>query len=89
MSGPPVQQITKPETMDTLKANNGLFFMYVGPQDGPLWTVYNQVAGQFQPFGFFYTVSNEIAKKHVDIDELPAVFVHKESCHYFFPSKYF
>ncbi|GLV33639.1 Thioredoxin-related transmembrane protein 3 [Carabus blaptoides fortunei] len=84
MAGPPVQQITKPETMDSLKAHNSLFFMYVGPQEGPLWNVFYTVAERFQPHGFFYAVSNEIAKKHVDIDDLPAVFVYKESCHYFF-----
>lgn len=85
MSGPPVQQITKSETMDNLKAHNALFFMYVGPQEGLLWQTYNTVAEKFQPHGFFYSVPNEIAKKHVDIDDLPAVFVYKESCHYFFP----
>lgn len=88
MAGPPVQQITKPETMDSLKAHNSLFFMYVGPQEGSLWNAYFTVAETFQPHGFFYAVSNEIAKKHVDIDDLPVVFVYKESCHYFFTGKY-
>lgn len=89
MSGPPVQQITKVESMDNIKTHNALFFMYVGPQEGHLWDIYNQVAEQFQPHGFFYTASTEIAKKHVDIDDLPAIFVYKESMHYFFSGKTF
>lgn len=84
MSGPPVQQITKMESMDNLKTHNALFFMYVGPQENHLWEIYNQVAEQFQAHGFFYAASTEIAKRHVDIDDLPAVFVYKESMHYFF-----
>lgn len=89
MSGPPVQQVTKMESMDNLKTHNALFFMYVGPQDGHLWDIYNQVAEQFQPHGFFYAASTEIAKRHVDIDDFPAVLVYKESMHYFFSGKQF
>lgn len=70
--------------MDNLKTHNALFFMYVGSQEGHLWDIYNQVAEHFQPHGFFYAASTEIAKRHVDIDDLPAVFVYKESMHYFF-----
>lgn len=87
MAGPPVQQITKMDTMDNLKTNNALFFMFVGVQEGTLWEIYNQVAEKFQPHGFFYAASTQIAKRHVDVDDLPAVFVYKESMHYFFPSK--
>lgn len=58
--------------------------MYVGEQEGPLWDAYYDVASKMQPHSFFYAANKEIAKQHVDIDELPAVFVYKESLHYFY-----
>lgn len=84
MSGPPVQQITRPESLTNIKNMNQLFFMYVGPQEGPLWEAYFLVASKLQPFGFFYSGSAEIAKHQVDVDELPVIFVYKESMHYFY-----
>lgn len=86
MAGPPVQEITRVDTLTNLKSNNHIFFMYVGSQEGHLWQSYHAVASKLQPHGFFYSANTEIAKQHVDIEELPAVFVYKESLHYFFPS---
>ncbi|KAG8232269.1 hypothetical protein J437_LFUL011756, partial [Ladona fulva] len=63
MSGPPVQQITRPESIDNLKASNPIFFVYVGSHHGTLWESYYSVAEKFQPYGFFYTVSEELARK--------------------------
>ncbi|XP_044254609.1 protein disulfide-isomerase TMX3 isoform X2 [Tribolium madens] len=85
MAGPPVQDVTRSESLTNLKQMNQLFFMYVGEQEGLLWEAYYDVASKLQPHGFFYSASKEIAKQHVDIDELPAVFVYKESLHYFYP----
>lgn len=84
VSGPPVQPITRSESLDHLKANNPLFFVYVGEYEGPLWETYYQVAEVFQPHGFFYSVSQEIARKHVRLKEPPEIFVYKEKHHYFF-----
>lgn len=70
--------------MNNIKALHSLFFMYVGPHVGPLWDVYYATAVKMQAHGFFFSASTEIAKQHVDIDELPAVFVYKESLHYFY-----
>ncbi|XP_017778082.1 PREDICTED: protein disulfide-isomerase TMX3 [Nicrophorus vespilloides] len=84
MSGPPVQELTRADSMNSIKTAHQLFFMYVGSQDGPLWNVYHGVATRLQAHGFFYSASTDIAKQHVDIDELPAVFVYKESLHYFY-----
>ncbi|XP_046396387.1 protein disulfide-isomerase TMX3 isoform X1 [Ischnura elegans] len=84
MSGPPVQQITRPESIDNLKASNPLFFVYVGNPHGPLWESFYSVAEKFQPYGFFYAVSEEIARKHVKLKSAPVVFVYKENMFYFF-----
>jgi thioredoxin domain-containing protein 10 len=37
VSGPPVQQITRSESLENLKASNPLFFVYVGDHEGSLW----------------------------------------------------
>lgn len=37
LSGPPVQRVTRSESMDHLKATNELFFVYVGDYLGELW----------------------------------------------------
>lgn len=84
LSGPPVQELTRTDSMNNIKALHSLFFMYVGPHVGPLWDVYYATAVKMQAHGFFFSASTEIAKQHVDIDELPAVFVYKESLHYFY-----
>lgn len=85
MSSPPVQQITRPESLSNIKNMNQLFFMYVGQPEGPLWEAYFLTASKLQPFAFFYSGTAEIAKNKIDIDETPVVFVYKENTHYFYP----
>jgi thioredoxin domain-containing protein 10 len=87
LSGPPVRQITRAESLDNLKASNPLFFVYIGDNAGPLWESYSDVAEKFQPHGFFYSVSPEIARKHVTLMSVPSVYVYKENSHYFFPAE--
>uniref|UniRef100_A0A1B6MT86 Thioredoxin domain-containing protein n=2 Tax=Graphocephala atropunctata TaxID=36148 RepID=A0A1B6MT86_9HEMI len=84
VSGPPVKPITRPDSLDTLKSGNQLFFVYVGEYEGPLWETYYQVAETFQPHGFFYSVSADIARKHVRLKDPPEIFVYKEKSHYFY-----
>lgn len=48
MSGPPVQQVTRSESVDMLKSNNPIFFSFVGKQEGLLWDTYHAVAEHFQ-----------------------------------------
>ncbi|XP_030749194.1 protein disulfide-isomerase TMX3 [Sitophilus oryzae] len=85
MSLPPVQEITKSDVLNNLKNENQLFFMYIGKREGPLWDVYYTTAVYMQPYVYFYCSSEDVAKQHVNIHELPAVFVHKEGVHYFYP----
>ncbi|KAL3284206.1 hypothetical protein HHI36_018370 [Cryptolaemus montrouzieri] len=86
MAGPPVQEVTRAESLSNLKNMNQLFFMYVGEQEGPLWDSFNNIAEKMQPHGFFYASSKNVASIHVNFTtELPAVFVHKENVHYFYP----
>uniref|UniRef100_A0A1B6DVR0 Thioredoxin domain-containing protein n=2 Tax=Clastoptera arizonana TaxID=38151 RepID=A0A1B6DVR0_9HEMI len=84
VSGPPVQAITKPESLDTLKSSNPLFFVYVGQYEGPLWTIYYDVAEKFQPHGFFYSTSHSISRPYIHLRDSPAIFVFKENSHYYF-----
>jgi hypothetical protein len=37
LSGPPVRQITRAESLENLKTSSPLFFVYVGDNAGPLW----------------------------------------------------
>ncbi|CAH0546273.1 unnamed protein product [Brassicogethes aeneus] len=85
MAGPPVQEVTRTESLSGLKNMNQLFFMYVGDQEGPLWDAFYEVSSKMQQHAFFYATNKEIAKAHVDIQDLPAVFVHKENVHFFNP----
>lgn len=84
MSGPPVQHITRPESLVNIKNMNQLFFMYVGERKGPLWETFYDIATKMQPHAYYYSASAEIAREQVEIHNLPAVFVHKENSHYFY-----
>lgn len=37
VSGPPVQEVTKTQSFDTIKRERDLYFLYVGERSGPLW----------------------------------------------------
>lgn len=37
LNGPPVQEIKKTESFDTIKRDRGLYFLYVGERSSPLW----------------------------------------------------
>lgn len=67
MSGPPVQLVTRPESIDMLKTAHSIFFMYVGEQNGIVWNTYYAAAEYYQPHGFFYATSVELASQHFDI----------------------
>jgi thioredoxin domain-containing protein 10 len=45
LSGPPVQEITKPESFNTIKKDRNLYFLYVGDRSGFLWV--NKFSFQF------------------------------------------
>lgn len=87
MSGPPVQLVTQIDSLDYLKAQNELFFVYVGQRNGSLWNKFYRIAEHFQAHAYFYATSRELATPHFQIDALPAVIVYKESNHYHFPCK--
>lgn len=91
MSAPPVQQITRTDSLANIKGANRLFFMYVGVgnPEGPLWAAFYETAVKMQPYAFFYTASPEIVGQQIDADKTPAVLVYKESLHYFYPGKFF
>lgn len=37
LSGPPVQEITKTQSFDTIKRERDLYFLYVGERSGVFW----------------------------------------------------
>lgn len=88
MSGPPVQLVTQVDSFDMLKAQNELFFTYVGQRNGSLWNKYYRTAEHFQPHAYFYATSRELASVHFQIDTLPTVLVYKESNHYHFSCEF-
>lgn len=84
VSGPPVISITSPESLDKLKNENPLYFLYVGNYDGPMWDSYYAVAERFQPHGYFYASPHDIAKRHTNLKDPPGVYVFKEKSQYLF-----
>ncbi|XP_034655886.1 protein disulfide-isomerase TMX3 [Drosophila subobscura] len=85
MSGPPVQLVTRTESVDMLKGSHTIFFMFVGQQEGVVWDTYYAAAEGYQEHGFFYATSEDIAAQHFDFEKLPAVIVYKEEHHHFYP----
>ncbi|XP_043287811.1 protein disulfide-isomerase TMX3 isoform X2 [Venturia canescens] len=84
LNGPPVQEIKKTESFDTIKRDRGLYFLYVGERSGPLWDLYHQTADMFQPHAFFYQSHPVVVDRHAPVENTPAIFVYKENKHYTF-----
>lgn len=84
VSGPPVQEITKTQSFDTLKKERDLYFLYVGERSGKLWEFYHKTADMFQPHAFFYQSHPTVVNKHAPVEKVPALFVYKENVHYNF-----
>uniref|UniRef100_A0A1A9V5V3 Thioredoxin domain-containing protein n=1 Tax=Glossina austeni TaxID=7395 RepID=A0A1A9V5V3_GLOAU len=85
MSGPPVQLVTRTESVDMLKGSHTIFFMFVGLQEGIVWDTYYAAAENYQEHGFFYATTEDIAAHHFDFEHPPAVIVYKEEQHHFYP----
>ncbi|KAF5303971.1 hypothetical protein FQA39_LY01756 [Lamprigera yunnana] len=84
MSSPPIQDITRHDSLGNIKSTNNVFFLYVGEKQGTLWDAYHHSANKLQPHGYFYATNSEIANQHVTIEDHPAVLVCKESLYYFY-----
>ncbi|XP_055843944.1 protein disulfide-isomerase TMX3 [Episyrphus balteatus] len=84
MSGPPVQLVTRTESVDMLKDAHTLFFMFVGQQEGVVWDTFYGAAESYQEHGFFYATTEDIAQQHFDIEQLPAVLVYKEEAQHLY-----
>ncbi|KAI4484034.1 protein disulfide-isomerase TMX3 isoform X1 [Polistes fuscatus] len=84
LSGPPVQEITKSQSFDTIKKERDLYFLYVGERSGPLWELYHKTADVFQPHAFFYQSHPNVVNRHAPVENTPALFVYKENLHYNF-----
>lgn len=85
MSGPPVQLVTRAESVDMLKGSHTIFFMFVGSQEGVVWDTFYAAAENYQEHGFFYATSEDVAAQHFEFEKLPAVIVYKEEQHHFYP----
>ncbi|XP_018401056.1 PREDICTED: protein disulfide-isomerase TMX3 isoform X2 [Cyphomyrmex costatus] len=84
LNGPPVQEITKTQSFDTIKREQDLYFLYVGNRAGVLWELYHKIANKFQAHAFFYQSHPNVVNKHAPVDNTPALFVYKENLHYNF-----
>ncbi|XP_020298819.1 protein disulfide-isomerase TMX3 isoform X2 [Pseudomyrmex gracilis] len=84
LSGPPVQEITKPQSFQSIMKEQDLYFLYVGDRSGIFWELYYKTANMFQPFAYFYQTYPRIARKHAPVEKVPALFVYKENLHYNF-----
>lgn len=85
MSGPPVQLVARTESIEMLKNAHSIFFIYVGIQNGVFWDTYYASAKYFQPHGFFYATSKDLASQHFELEYLPTVIVYKEESHFHYP----
>nr|XP_014095597.1 protein disulfide-isomerase TMX3 [Bactrocera oleae] len=85
MSGPPVQLVTRAESIDMLKGSHTIFFIFIGQQEGVMWESYYAAAENYQEHGFFYATTPDIATQHFEFEHLPAVVVYKEEQHHLYP----
>ncbi|XP_058796231.1 protein disulfide-isomerase TMX3 [Phymastichus coffea] len=84
LSGPPVQEVTRTVSFDSLKKDRDLYFLYVGEKSSPLWESYHSIASIFQPHAFFYQSHPVVVDKHAPIEQTPSLFVYKDNVHYNF-----
>lgn len=77
--------MTRTESFDILKANNPVFFVYIGKQQGPLWEIFYISSESHQAQAYFYATNVDVGGKHFIVDANPVVIVYKESSHYVFP----
>ncbi|TMW40990.1 hypothetical protein DOY81_013927 [Sarcophaga bullata] len=71
MSGPPVQLVTRTESVDMLKGSHTIFFMFVGPQEGVVWDTFYAAAENYQEHGFFYATSEDVAASTLNLKSYP------------------
>jgi len=83
MMGPPVQHIDTDAEMNQAKLN-GLFFVYTGSLETPLYNEYHMNARHFQKDEFMYSVTPSVMSKHVKLVKDPAVYVYKDNTFYLF-----
>jgi thioredoxin domain-containing protein 10 len=77
--------VTRTESFEILKANNPVFFVYIGKQHGALWEFYYAASEANQQFAYFYATNADVGGKHFIVDSHPVVLVYKENTHYVFP----
>jgi len=83
MMGPPVQHIDTDVEMNQAQLN-GLFFVYTGSLETPLYHEYHMNARHFQKDEFMYSVTPSVMSKHVKLVKDPAVYVYKDNTFYLF-----
>lgn len=85
LSGPPVQEVKRPDSLDVIKSTNPVWFAFIGRQENILWNSYNSIAEKFQAHSYFYSIPLDIASRHLSIDTEPAIIVHKDRSITHFP----
>jgi len=81
MMGPPVTQIYTDTEMEEAKLN-GLFFVYAGSLETPMYQEYHLNARHFQKDEFMYSVAPNVMSKYVKLNKDPAIYVYKDNTFY-------
>lgn len=56
LSGPPVQEITRTQSFDTIKRDRDLYFLYVGDRSGVLWVSFLFLLQHFISWKILYHI---------------------------------
>merc|ERR1719341_1083751 len=80
LMGPAVSRIHNPaELAEARQTSGGLFFLYVGKEEGSLWEEFKKNALHFQKDEFMYSAAAEVVASEVKVAEEPAILVFKDS----------
>ncbi|XP_066959034.1 protein disulfide-isomerase TMX3 isoform X2 [Macrobrachium rosenbergii] len=90
MSSPPVQLIASPQHLRDTISHGDLFFTFVGNKEGHLWEVYKEIAEEYRPYHFFYSIEASCMQDHTFKPFCPpvttlSVMVFKDDKHFFYP----
>ncbi|XP_018025402.1 protein disulfide-isomerase TMX3 isoform X2 [Hyalella azteca] len=93
MLGPPLPHVTElpnlpfmPTATTGREKEEGGIFVYAGPKDGELWSVYSWLADEHRYYHYFYTMDEEHLDKLVGRPlTYPAVVVHKDGSNSLYP----
>ena len=86
LMGPAVSRIhNAADLADARQTSGGIFFLYVGKEEGSLWEEFKKNALHFQKDEFMYSAAAEVVASEVKVAEEPAILVFKDSTWHQYP----